>query len=47
MYIDVYTFIYVYITYTYKYIYVLGFKSFRSDQLFKVTEIKQLCYFST
>ena len=28
-------------------IYVLGSKSFRPDQLFKVTEIKQLCYFST
>ena len=28
-------------------IYVVGSKSFRSDQLFKVTQIKQLCYFST
>ena len=28
-------------------IYVVGSKSFRADQLFKVTEIKQLCYFST
>ena len=28
-------------------IYVLGSKSFWPDQLFKVTEIKQLCYFST
>ena len=28
-------------------IYVVGSKSFRPDQLFKVTEIKQLCYFST
>ena len=27
--------------------YVVGSKSFRADQLFKVTEIKQLCYFST
>ena len=27
--------------------YVVGSKSFRPDQLFKVTEIKQLCYFST
>ena len=27
--------------------YVVGSKSFRLDQLFKVTEIKQLCYFST
>ena len=27
-------------------IYVVGCKSFRPDQLFKVTEIKQLCYFS-
>ena len=27
--------------------YVVGAKSFRPDQLFKVTEIKQLCYFST
>ena len=26
--------------------YVVGSKSFRPDQLFKVTEIKQLCYFS-
>ena len=25
--------------------YVLGSNSFRPDQLFKVTEIKQLCYF--
>ena len=27
--------------------YVVGSESFRPDQLFKVTEIKQLCYFST
>ena len=27
-------------------IYEVGSKSFRPDQLFKVTEIKQLCYFS-
>ena len=27
--------------------YIVGSKSFRPDQLFKVTEIKQLCYFST
>ena len=27
--------------------YVVGSKSFWPDQLFKVTEIKQLCYFST
>ena len=27
--------------------YALGSKSFRPDQLFKVTEIKKLCYFST
>ena len=27
--------------------YVVGPKSFRPDQLFKVTEIKQFCYFST
>ena len=27
--------------------YVVGSKSFRPNQLFKVTEIKQLCYFST
>ena len=27
--------------------YVVGSKSFRPDQLFKVTEIKQHCYFST
>ena len=27
--------------------YAVGSKSFRPDQLFKVTEIKQLCYFST
>ena len=27
--------------------YVVGSKSFRPDQLFKMTEIKQLCYFST
>ena len=27
--------------------YVVGSKSFRPDQLFKVTEIKQLCHFST
>ena len=30
-----------------EFIYVVGSKSFWSDQLFKVTEIKQLCYFST
>ena len=29
------------------YSYVVGSKSFRPDQLFKVTEIKQLRYFST
>jgi hypothetical protein len=28
-------------------IYVVWSKSFRRDQLFKVTEIKQICYFST
>jgi hypothetical protein len=28
-------------------IYVVGSESFQPDQLFKVTEIKQLCYFST
>ena len=28
-------------------VYVAGSKSFRPDQLFKVTEIKQLCCFST
>ena len=27
--------------------YVVGSISFRPDQLFKATEIKQLCYFST
>ena len=27
--------------------YLVGSKSFRPDQLFKVTEVKQLCYFST
>ena len=27
--------------------YVVGSKRFRADQLFKVTEIKQICYFST
>ena len=27
--------------------YVVGSKSFRTDELFKVTEIKQICYFST
>ena len=27
--------------------YVVGSKSFRPDQLFKVTKIKQICYFST
>ena len=27
--------------------YIVGSKSFWPDQLFKVTEIKQLCYFST
>ena len=27
--------------------YVVGSESFWPDQLFKVTEIKQLCYFST
>ena len=31
----------------YSRMYVVGSKSFRPDQLFKVTEIKQLCYFST
>ena len=31
----------------YKDNYVVGSKIFRADQLFKVTEIKQLCYFST
>ena len=30
-----------------QFLYVVGSKSFRPDQLFKVTEIKQLCYFST
>ena len=29
------------------YIYVVGSKRFRPDQLFNVTEIKQLCCFST
>ena len=33
--------------YCLKYYYVVGSKSFRPDQLFKVTEIKQLCYFPT
>ena len=28
-------------------IYVVGSKGFGPDQLFKVTEIKQFCYFST
>jgi hypothetical protein len=28
-------------------LYVLGSKSLWPDQLFKMTEIKQLCYFST
>jgi hypothetical protein len=28
-------------------LYMVGSKSFRPDQLFKVTEIKQLSYFST
>ena len=28
-------------------VYVVGSKSFRPDKLFKVTKIKQLCYFST
>ena len=28
-------------------LYAVGSKSFRPDQLFNVTEIKQLCYFST
>ena len=28
-------------------VYLVGSKSFRPDQLSKVTEIKQLCYFST
>ena len=28
-------------------VYVVRSKSFRPDQLFKVTELKQLCYFST
>ena len=32
---------------TYSVMYVVGSKSFRPDQLFTVTEIKQLCYFST
>ena len=27
--------------------YVVGSKRFRPDQLFKATEIKQICYFST
>ena len=27
--------------------YVVGSKSFRPDQLLKLTEVKQLCYFST
>ena len=27
--------------------YIVGSKSFRPDQFFKVAEIKQLCYFST
>jgi len=26
--------------------YVVGYKSFRPDQLFKVTQTKQLCFFS-
>ena len=29
----------------YIYIHVVGSKSLRPDQIFKVTEIKQLCYF--
>ena len=37
---------YIYI-YIYIYIYVVGSKSFWPDQLFKVTEIKQLCHVST
>ena len=28
-------------------VYVVESKSFRADRLFKVTEIKQFCYFST
>ena len=28
-------------------VYAVGSKSFRPDQLFKATEIKQICYFST
>ena len=39
--------IFIYLTYIYICIYVEGSKSFRPDQLFKVTEIKQICYFST
>ena len=31
----------------YVYMYAVGSESFRPDQLFKVTEIRQLCYFST
>ena len=33
--------------YIYIYIFVVGSKCFRPDQLFRVTEIKQLCCFST
>ena len=40
MYLHVYVYMCIHI-------YVVGSKSFRPDQLFKVTEIKQLCYFST
>ena len=32
---------------TTRWTYVVGSKSFQPDQLFKVTEIKQFCYFST
>ena len=38
---------YVCIVYLYVCMYIVGSKSFRPDQLFKVTEIKQLCYFAT
>ena len=43
----IHTYINKYIHKTYVNTYVVGSKSFRPDQLFKVTEIKQLCYFST
>ena len=36
-----------FLVYTQLAAYVVGSKSFRPDQLFKVTEIRQLCYFST